>query len=459
MPRLATVVAVLFGVFAAVPCAGTALAQAAEKTAALPAPTPAASVIAARFGLHPDKTRFVLELSDNVPFQVSTESEPSYRVVIDLPEVSWPAGGGPSPGKGLVIGYRVASVRPGAVRVILETDGPVAVRGAFGIPPQDGHQPRLVVDMQRIPAAEFARTAVKGKPPVEDAVQPPPAQTAPPAPMAQSLPQTPPPAKIPAPPRPPAPALPAALPSAPPPPPTPSATSLGAKPLIVIDPGHGGVDPGATSHNGVYEKDITLGVAREFRKQLEATGRYRVMLTRDRDIFLPLRERVAVARDVAADLFVSLHADTIDRPGISGLSIYTLSDTASDREAEMLAAKENRADALAGVNLSSENQEVASILISLAQRDTMNQSNRFASLALREMGREVNLLPARPHRQAGFAVLTAPDVPSVLIELGYLSNARDYEHLVDAHYRERLARGGTRTIDSYFKWLSDSRKS
>jgi N-acetylmuramoyl-L-alanine amidase len=124
----------------------------------------------------------------------------------------------------------------------------------------------------------------------------------------------------------------------------------------------------------------------------------------------------------------------------------------------MLAAKENRADALAGINLASENQEVASILISLAQRDTMNESNRFAGYVLRQLGKEVNLLPVRPHRQAGLAVLTAADVPSVLIELGYLSNTHDLGRLTDQTYRQRLARGMVRSIDDYFKWLNEVRK-
>jgi N-acetylmuramoyl-L-alanine amidase len=219
--------------------------------------------------------------------------------------------------------------------------------------------------------------------------------------------------------------------------------------MVVIDPGHGGADPGAISINGVYEKAITLQVARALREQLLATGRYRVALTRDGDDFVRLRDRVAQAREQGADLFISLHADSLGQANVSGMSVYTLSDKASDREAEMLAARENRADALGGLDLKAETDEVVSILIDLAQRDTLNQSRRVANLLVEEMGKQVRLLP-RPHRSAGFAVLTAPDVPSVLIELGYLSNPKDAKMLTQTEHQVRLARSIARGIDGYF---------
>ncbi len=247
--------------------------------------------------------------------------------------------------------------------------------------------------------------------------------------------------------------VPAAVPAAPPVPPR-----APEKPLIVIDPGHGGEDPGAIGVGGIYEKDITLAVARELRRQLEATGRYRVLLTREKDVFIRLRERVGIARDVGADLFLSLHADSITSGSVRGLSVYTLSDKASDREAEMLAAKENRADAIVGVNLAGESDLVASILIDLAQRDTMNHSKRFAKTVLEHVRRDVTVLPSKPHRQAGFAVLTAPDVPSVLVEMGYLSSPKDASQLNSPKHRQRLARGVTRAVDSYFKWLNGPQK-
>ncbi|WP_247895505.1 N-acetylmuramoyl-L-alanine amidase [Azospirillum sp. TSH58] len=244
-----------------------------------------------------------------------------------------------------------------------------------------------------------------------------------------------------------------------PPPVPPRAAPVPEKPMIVVDPGHGGVDPGAVGVGGVYEKDITLAMARELKRQLEGSGRYRVRLTRDKDVFIRLRDRVAIAREANADLFLSLHADSIGSANMRGLSIYTLSDRASDREAEMLAAKENRADALAGMDLSSENDLVATILIDLAQRDTMNHSKRFANMALEHLGREVKLIPNKPHRQAGFAVLTAPDMPSALVEMGYLSSPQDVSLLSKSAHREKLGRGMVRTIDAYFKWLTGAQKS
>lgn len=219
--------------------------------------------------------------------------------------------------------------------------------------------------------------------------------------------------------------------------------------MIVLDPGHGGQDPGAIGTGNVYEKDLTLAMAREMRQLLESTGRYKVILTRDDDSFVRLRDRVAEARHAGAELFVSLHADSIANPQVRGMSIYTLSDKASDREAEMLAAKENRADAIGGIDLSHENDEVASILIDLAQRDTRNHSRRFARLVLHESGREIKLLP-QPDRSAGFAVLTAADVPSVLIEMGYLSSAQDVAMLSQPRQRLKLAQALVRAIDGFF---------
>jgi N-acetylmuramoyl-L-alanine amidase len=222
-----------------------------------------------------------------------------------------------------------------------------------------------------------------------------------------------------------------------------------ARRVIVLDPGHGGVDPGAISVTGVFEKQLTLAMARVVRDHLAATGRYRVVLTRDSDVFLRLRDRVAKAREAGADLFISLHADSIGSSDIRGMSIYSLSENASDKEAATLAARENRADALDGINLTAENDEVVNILISLAQRDTMNQSRRFANMLVDEMGRQTRLVP-RPHRSAGFAVLTAPDIPSVLIELGYLSSPQDAKLLGQTEHRARMARSLLRSIDGYF---------
>ncbi|CAO3419131.1 N-acetylmuramoyl-L-alanine amidase [Azospirillum endophyticum] len=452
--------------------AGTASAQ---TTAALPSPPPRTAVVDARLGIHPDKTRFVLELSDAVSFTVSVAADP-YRVIVDLPDLIWPGGSLPVEGKGVVARYHHAG-GPRGTRLTFETVGPARVREGYMIPARDGHQPRLVLDLEKTTAAEFRQLAAgregakevgaKGSLTMSSIVasamvvptpQPPPPQPSPQATVESNGTVTAPPPFAPLPPIPPAQLIPAALPIAPPPPDN-KPPMVAEKPLIVLDPGHGGQDPGAIGVGGIYEKDITLATAKEVKRQLEATGRYRVKLTRDSDVFIRLRDRVAIGREAGADLFISLHADSISSGDVRGLSIYTLSDKASDREAEMLAAKENRADALVGLDLSGENQLVANILIDLAQRDAMNHSKRFATLALQNMGRDVPLIPNRPHRQAGFAVLTAPDVPSALIEMGYLSNRQDIKLLTSNGHRERLGKGLARTIDAYFRWLHGAQRS
>ena len=220
--------------------------------------------------------------------------------------------------------------------------------------------------------------------------------------------------------------------------------------MVAVDAGHGGVDPGTISKGGIYEKTITLAMARELKKRMEATGRYRVILTRDRDIFVPLRERVAIARAHGAEMFISLHADANPNRTVRGGSIYTLSEVASDKEAEMLAAKENKADLIAGMDLSHENPQVTSILLDLAQRETMNYSASFAAMLVSELGKSVKLL-GNSHRFAGFAVLKAPDVPSVLFELGYLSNSAEEKLLNRSDYRRKIADGVTRAADRFFR--------
>ncbi|TNC97136.1 MAG: N-acetylmuramoyl-L-alanine amidase [Stygiobacter sp.] len=221
------------------------------------------------------------------------------------------------------------------------------------------------------------------------------------------------------------------------------------KAVVVIDPGHGGVDPGALGVSGIYEKHITLAMARELKAQLEKGGRYKVQLTRDRDVFIRLRERVAIARQYGADLFISLHADSVPNPQLAGLSVYTLSQTASDGEAQTLADKENKADLIAGIDLSHESADVANILIDLAQRETMNRSAGIAGGVVTELGRETTLL-GNTHRFAGFAVLKAPDVPSILVELGYLSNPTEEKLLRQPDYRLKLAKGIARAVDRHF---------
>ena len=219
-------------------------------------------------------------------------------------------------------------------------------------------------------------------------------------------------------------------------------------PTVVIDPGHGGIDPGAISPNGVYEKDIVLPTASEFARQLAATRRYRVVLTRSVDEFIPLKDRVARARAWKADLFLSIHADALPDTEMRGLSVFTLSVQASDREAAALAISENRADLVGGVNLSRQPREVGNILMDLARRQTGNLSIALARKIVDQLAREVVLLD-RPQRSADFAVLTAADIPSALVELGCLSNPQEERLLQQRAYQQKLAHGLVRAVEAY----------
>jgi N-acetylmuramoyl-L-alanine amidase len=218
--------------------------------------------------------------------------------------------------------------------------------------------------------------------------------------------------------------------------------------VIAIDPGHGGVDPGTIGINGVLEKEVTLDIAKRLRRLIEATGRYQVVLTREDDVFVSLRDRMETGRRAEAALFISIHADSLGDSRFRGASVYTLSDDASDAEAARLARKENRADVIAGTDLSSHDQTVASILIDLAQRNTNNKSIEFADVLTGELA-DVTALVRNTRRFAGFVVLKSPDVPSVLLELGYLSNPTDAANLARPEYRDKLARATVRAIDRY----------
>ncbi len=221
--------------------------------------------------------------------------------------------------------------------------------------------------------------------------------------------------------------------------------------LIALDAGHGGKDPGATGINGTEEKEITLKMALELEALLEGTGRYDVLLVREDDTLIPLRKRIDIARQSGADLFISLHADHNDNKHQRGASVYTLSETASDAEAAALATRENKEDLITGVDLSHQSQMVTSILIDLAQRETKNLSARFASYVTKQLSTTTRMVYSS-HRFAGFAVLKSPDVPSILVELGYLSNELDEKELVSKRYRGRMAKAILRAIDQYVDW-------
>jgi N-acetylmuramoyl-L-alanine amidase len=366
------------------------------------------AVTGLRAAEHDGMTRVVLELSG--PLDFGQADGDARHLAVALPELDWRADGRMR-SVGLVKHVSYAIPDPGAGRLVVETSRPAVIRKLFLIPPRDGASYRLVVDLEA--------TAGGSQSPIAAGVVPPP------------------PPKV----------APASMP-APAPEPQHKERHAG-RPIVVIDPGHGGVDPGATSLSGAYEKNIVLALARDLKEELDKGGKVNAQLTRDRDIFIPLRERVAIARGAGADLFLSLHADTVTDSDIHGLSVYTLSQTASDAEAQALADKENKADIVAGIDLSNESPEVTNILIDLVQRESMNLSASFAHGVIKEVSKDTHQLLQNTHRFAGFAVLKAPDIPSVLVESGYLSNERDEQMLRRPEYRAKLASALARAIEGF----------
>lgn len=387
---------------------GASLARAAESV-----------VTDVRVGVQGNTTRLVFHLTNKVTFKAFTLSKP-YRVVIDLPEVGWRLPSRPLPENiGMLEKLRYGLFQPGVSRIVLDVVQPPRIEKSFFLDPDGDSGYRLVIDLNSTAPA----TAATSK-----------------APPAQKT------------------SVSAALYSPPKVKPQADIVPLGeAKQIVVIDPGHGGVDPGTIGISGIYEKHITLAMARELKVQLEKTGRFKVFLTRQRDVFVALRERVNRARNAGAQLFLSIHADAIKNRKTRGLSVYTLSERASDREAAALAERENKADLIAGINLAGETPEVTNILIDLAQRESMNQSSKFASSLVQELRRHTKVL-RNTHRFAGFAVLKAPDLPSVLIELGFLSNRSDEKALKDKKYRTKLAKGVVRAVSSYFSNIEEAYK-
>jgi len=370
------------------------------------------AVVGVRIGEHPDRTRFVLDLTEKAQFRVFTLGRP-YRVVIDFPEIDWrlPFEAN-AKGRGVVERYRFGLFRPGTFRVVLDVRSPVKVREAYVMDPRGGGYYRFVLDLARVDARQF-EAALRANPPPAFAPRGPRVE---PPPLGQQR------------------------------------RRADGKRVVVLDPGHGGIDPGTIGRGGTHEKRLTLSFAVELKRRMEKTGRYHVVLTRDRDVFLELRERIAAARDAGGEIFLSLHADSIADKKVRGVSVYTLSETASDAEAEALATKENKADVIAGVDLSHNSTEVNSILIDLAQRETMNNSGKYAQMLIDELRDDVALL-RRTHRFAGFAVLKAPDVPSVLVELGYLSNGKEEKLLRRSRYRAKIIDAIVRAADTYFAFL------
>ncbi|SDU17321.1 N-acetylmuramoyl-L-alanine amidase [Stappia sp. ES.058] len=356
------------------------------------------------------RTRFVMDLSKPVEFAVSTLSDP-YRVVIDLPQVSFdldPVAG--REGRGLVSDWRFGLFAAGKSRIVIDATAPVSVDKVFVLPPVSDQPARFVIDLVKTTRSAFlnevAETAAEAR-----------ARSAAVARKGDRL--------------------------------KPQADA--SRPLIVLDPGHGGLDTGATGAGGTLEKAVVLDFALLLRDKLKQSGRYDVRMTRDTDVFIPLRERVKIARGHQADLLVSVHADSvrIGRSQVRGAGVYTLSETASDAIAEALAERENRSDVIAGIDLADEPDDVTDILIDLARMETKKFSYFFARTLVDELRGSAELVK-NPHRSAGFRVLTAHDVPSALVELGYLSHKLDEKLMATDAWRDRMSGAIVAAIDRYF---------
>jgi len=398
---------------------------------------------AARLGGDLNRTRFVTDLSRAVGFSVYVLPDP-FRVIIDMPEVNFqlPPGLG-SRGHGLVSAYRYGLFANGKSRIVLDASQPVLIEKSFVLKPQDGQPARLVVDLVRTDHSTFMKIHNLVDPHANQG-QREAAELSQAAREAARL------ALLP---------LPIANPrrgkvspvAAWRTPRVPAPKPKRRKPVIVIDPGHGGVDPGAVGRRGTSEKSVVLALGLMLRARLEATGRYKVHMTRSTDRFVKLHDRVSFARRHNADLFIALHADAIARrrDTLRGATVYTLSERASDKEAAALAARENKADLIAGVNLASQNDEVTGILIELAQRATNKSSVALARTVVSKLGKATRLTRV-PHRQAGFRVLKAPDIPSILLEIGYISHRRDEALLLSDGWRRKVSAALVSAIDAYF---------
>ena len=386
--------------------AGIGLAASAP---AAPAPVSANSfpvATDARLGGDETQTRFVADLSRKIDLHVFTLADP-YRVVVDIPQVTFrlPPKAGET-GRGLIKAFRFGLVMPGGSRIVIDLIKPARVDKAFVVDPADGAPARLVLDLVTTDRESFLhRIALDQRF----------AHAQAPASHEQQ-------------------------------------SSAGdTRPLIVLDPGHGGIDTGTKGPNGQMEKDIVLDFAKRLREKIETAGKYRVLLTRSDDTFVPLAERVRFAREAGAALFISIHADSLPRRegDAQGATVYTLSETATDPAAARLAEQENRADVIAGVDLKEQPDDVAGILIDLAQRETKTFSVQFANKLVGIMKRTTRL-HKEPIKSAGFRVLRAPDVPSVLVELGYVSNKEDLQSLSSDSWRDHTADSIASAIDGYF---------
>lgn len=462
----------------------------------------AADIKNIRFGKpNPSTSRLVIETSEDTDFKVFFLNNPK-RLVLDIPHASWSATAFQAQRNIPIIGYRYGSPHGNTGRIVFDLAKTQTIDSAFFLPrKQYKKADRIVIDLKQNSAAGFKnslKTAWEryrhiGKTANKTRLEHPitiaaandtkPVAAAPvkPAHSRRIIPKrerikrlmtafqnrgiaslissaeatlpTPAPEDILKPPA----STPNVTPQytgLPPGYPRPSRkpkTAFGIK-VIALDAGHGGRDPGAVNGK-ILEKHITLSLSRELKTKLEATGRYKVIMTRKSDKSLKLRERVKIARKAKADLFISIHADKIDKKSLRGTSVYTLSEKASDKETAKLAKNENNAGLIAGIDLSDEEPEVVDILIDLAMRDTMNHSNILANTLVDHLRKDGIKLINRAHRSAGFAVLKAPDTPSILIEAGFISNRQEAMQLRTKTYQRKMAQSIVSGVDHFFRKL------
>jgi len=385
-------------------------ASAAERPGASGAPTnapdhfPVASDV--RLGGDDTQTRLIVDLTEKVEIRAFTLANP-YRVVLDMPQVTFqfPARAGEA-GRGLIKAFRFGLVMQGGSRMVIDLARPAQVDMAFVLGAANDQPARLVLHLTASDRKAFMRTvALESRAPE------------------RSKPQAPPETKV----------------------------NGDSRPLVVIDPGHGGIDNGTRAASGEMEKTIVLEFSLLLRDKIEKTGKYRVLMTRSDDTFVALGDRVQFARARQAALFISIHADALRRRegDAQGATVYTLSERASDARAARLAAAENQADVIAGLDLSAEEKDVAGILIDLARRETKTFSVQFAQTVVGTL-KNAARLHQHPLKSAAFVVLKAPDVPSVLVELGYVSNKADLKSLISTEWRDRTTDSIVQAVDAFF---------
>ena len=373
-------------------------------------------VVDARVTTTAERARLIIDLDGPTQFAIVSLDQPA-RIAVDVKafdlKILAPAD---VAGTGIVSRFSIEMAEKGRARTTLELARPAQVQQAYFLDKVADQPARLVVDLIADTPERFAeRVAADLAASLAQQEQ---------VPLASTDPGT-------------------------------HGTTLETRPLVVIDPGHGGVDNGATAPNGVHEKDITLRFATQLQQVLMATGRFDVALTREDDTYLSLNERVDLARENKADLFVSLHADTFQQPEIRGASVYTRDENATDVLDKVLADGENRYDIIAGFAVPQETPAVMDILVDLMRRE-MRKSSFLAAQAIVHQLEPSVTLRRFPVRQADFFVLQAPDVPSILVELGFLSNAADIANLQKSDWRDRTVDALARGIAEYFDGLGST---